>query len=73
MKKLFSILLSLLLIVTISGCSLGNTPSKKVEDFLDKYKNEDKGILTELKNMIDSDGLMNDNEKDTYTNIIKKK
>ncbi len=72
MKKLFSILLSLLLIVTISGCSLGNTPSKKVEDFLDKYKNEDKGILTELKNMIDSDGLMNDNEKDTYTNIIRK-
>ena len=72
MKKIFNILINLLLIVTISGCSLGNTPSKKVEDFLDKYKNEDKGILTELKNMIDSDGLMNSNEKDTYTNIIRK-
>ncbi len=72
MKKILNILISLVLIITLSGCSLGNTPSKKVEDFLDKYKNEDKGILTELKNMIDSDGLMNDNEKDTYTNIIRK-
>lgn len=71
-KYITSFLLCVILLLTISGCSLSNTPTMRVEKFLDSYKNKDKNVLTELKEMIDSDGLMNDNQKDDYSNIIKK-
>ena len=59
-------------IVLLSGCSMDNTPTKKVENFLDNYKNQDKTVLTQLKDMVDTDSLMDETQKSTYTDIMKK-
>ena len=72
MKKLLLCFSCIMLVVFLSGCSMDNTPTKKVENFLDSYKNQDENVLTQLKEMVDSDTLMSDNQKDTYTDIMKK-
>lgn len=72
MKKIIKYLFTITMIVILSGCSMSNTPTKKVENFLDKYKNNDTEVLAQLKDMISSDSLMNDTQKTNYTNIIEK-
>lgn len=59
-------------IVLLSGCSMDNTPTKKVENFLDNYKNQDETVLAQLKDMVDTDSLMDETQKSTYTDIMKK-
>ena len=51
---------------------MDNTPTKKVEKFLDSYKNQDETVLNQLKDMVDTDSLMDDTQKETYQDIIKK-
>lgn len=72
MKKLFLCFSCIMAIILLSGCSMDNTPTKKVENFLDSYKNHDENVLTQLKDMVDMDGLMNDEQKGTYEDIMKK-
>ena len=72
MKKLLLCFSCIMLVVFLSGCSMDNTPTKKVENFLDSYKNQDENVLTQLKEMVDSDTLMSDTQKDAYTDIMKK-
>ena len=71
-KYLSSFIVCFTLIFTLSGCSMGNTPTKKVENFLDSYRKNDSNVLTQLKDMIDSDNLMDENQKESYSDIIKK-
>ena len=53
MKKIILFLGTLLFVV---GCdNLMNTPTKKVENFLDSYKNHDEGVLTQLDDMISTE------------------
>lgn len=72
MKKLILCFSCILAIILLSGCSLSNTPTKKVENFLDNYKNQDESVLTQLKDMVDMDTLMDDDQKTTYSDIMKK-
>ena len=72
MKKFILCFSCILAVVLLSGCSMDNTPTKKVENFLDSYKNHDEGVLTQLDDMISTDGLMNDEQKGTYTDIMKR-
>ncbi len=72
MKKIILCFSCIMAIVLLSGCSMDNTPTKKVENFLDNYKNQDETVLTQLKDMIDSDALMDENQKTTYSDIMKK-
>ena len=72
MKKFILCFSCIMAIVLLSGCSMDNTPTKKVENFLDNYKNHDESVLTQLDNMISTDGLMNDDQKTTYTDIMKR-
>ena len=72
MKKIFLCFSCIMAIVLLSGCSFDNTPTKKVENFLDNYKNQDETVLTQLKDMISTDSLMNDTQKSTYEDIMKK-
>lgn len=72
MKKILLCFSCIMAIVLLSGCSMDNTPTKKVENFLDSYKNQDETVLTQLKDMVDSDALMDENQKSTYTDIMKK-
>lgn len=72
MKKLILCISCIMTILFLSGCSMDNTPTKKVENFLDNYKNQDEVVLTQLDEMVTSDGLMNDDQRTTYTDIMKR-
>ena len=72
MKKIIKYLLCSFVVISLVGCSMGNTPTKKVENFLDSYRKQDENVITQLKEMIDSDNLMDENQKETYSDIIKK-
>lgn len=72
MKKILLCFSCIMAIVLLSGCSMDNTPTKKVEKFLDNYKNQDETVLTQLKDMVDTDSLMDETQKNTYTDIMKK-
>ena len=72
MKKILLCFSCIIAIVLLSGCSMDSTPTKKVENFLDNYKNQDETVLTQLKEMVDSDTLMDETQKTTYSDIMKK-
>ena len=72
MKKILLCFSCIRAIVLLSGCTMDNTPTKKVENFLDNYKNQDETVLTQLKEMVDTDPLMDETQKGTYTDIMKK-
>lgn len=72
MKKIILCLSCIMAIVLLSGCSMDNTPTKKVENFLDNYKNQDETVLAQLKEMIDTDTLMDEDQRTTYSDIMKK-
>lgn len=73
MKKLFSIL-SIALIMT--GCSLGkdmdNTPTKRVEEYLNNYQTLNSNVLTELDSIVDQELSFDEDQKTTYRDILKK-
>lgn len=72
LKKVFLSSIYFLLIISLVGCSFGNTPTKKVENFLDRYQQNDDVVLSQLKEMITSDSLMDEEQKEAYSDIIKK-
>ncbi|MBQ9072488.1 MAG: hypothetical protein IJY25_04970 [Bacilli bacterium] len=72
MKKLFSIL-GIGLIMT--GCSLGdmdNTPTKKVEEYLNNYQTLNSNVLTELDSIVNQEVAFDEDQKTTYRDILKK-
>ena len=72
MKKVLSIV-GLALILT--GCSLGNmdnTPTKKVEEYLNNYQTLDSNVLSKLDSIVDQEELFDNDQKTTYRDILKK-
>ena len=65
----FSCIMSLIL---LSGCAMDNAPTKRVEKFLNNYTSNNQSVLEQLKEMVDSDSLMTEDQKNTYSNIMKK-
>lgn len=72
MKKIIVFLLCLTAVFTLSGCSMNNTPTKRVENFLDSYRSGNDTVLKQLKEMVDSDAMMNEAQRTTYSDIMKK-
>jgi len=72
MKK---ILMSLALILCLTGCDIGktldNTPTKRVETFLNKYQTLDDEVLDSLDYVISEEALFNGEQRDKYRDIIK--
>lgn len=71
MKKI----ITLLSIILLTGCTtldISNTPTKKVEEFLNKYQILDEEILNELDNVIEKKTKLNSENKEEYRNLIKK-
>ena len=72
MKK---VLFSTLIILVLTGCSLmnmDNTPTKKVEEYLNNYQTLDSNVLSKLDSIVNEEDLFNDNQKTTYRDILKK-
>ena len=71
MKKI----IAFLSIIILTGCAIldiNNTPTKKVEEFLNKYQILDEEILNELDNVISSKTKLDITNKEEYREIIKK-
>lgn len=70
MKKIFLIVI---LSIFLLGCdNVMNTPSKKVETFLNRYQNLNTDVLEELDNMVSKDTEMNKKEKEEYKKLLEK-
>lgn len=70
LKKIFIVFLGLFLLV---GCTAtDNTPSSKVEEFMDKYQRLDDEVLTQLDLTLDSDTEMNADQKKDYRSLMEK-
>ena len=80
MKKI----IILLALIAVTGCSMldvSNTPTKKVEEFLNKYQILDEEVLNQLDDVIESKTKLNNENKEelrlaqeeekTFSNRIK--
>lgn len=68
MKKILYIFT---LLIFITGCNLGNTPTAKIEDLLTKYQSLNKTIEISYEDLIDRNSLSQKHITE-YENIIKK-
>lgn len=67
MKKFIVVLM----VILLSACTLGKavTPRQKVSEFLDKYKDENTDILSQLDEIIDTE-ITDDDQKDRYRTLM---
>ncbi len=73
MKKIF---LTFIAIIMLTGCSFGknmdNTPTKKVETYLNNYQTLDSTVLSKLDSIVEGEVSFNSDQKEKYKNILKK-
>jgi len=70
MKKIITFLL---VVFILTGCTdMMNTPTKRVEEFLGKYQTMDTEVLTQLDDILETEGTMTDEQKKEYKDIMKK-
>lgn len=72
MKKIIKYLSITFVLLFLVGCNMLNTPTSRVEEFLNSYRNHNSTVLNQLKEMVDMDSLMTEDQKNTYSDIIKK-
>lgn len=60
-----------LMVIFMSACTLGtaDTPREKVSEFLDKYKNENTDIISQLEETIDND-ITDEDHKSRYKTLM---
>lgn len=68
MKRLVLIVLSIFLLI---GCTLMETPTKKTEEFLNNYKNLDDEVLGDLNLSAEAEGLNTENTE-LYKSVLKR-
>ena len=72
MKK---VLYAFLAIVLLTGCSctanMGNTPTKKVEEYLNKYQTNDDDVVSDLDKVLTNDMTLTDEERSDYNDFMK--
>ena len=75
MKNLKKVLVALVLVMTLTGCNMGNmdnTPTKKVEAFFDKYQTLDSNVLNDLDMTIADDATIDEKSRSEYRDFMKK-
>lgn len=70
MKKVILLLVALMIMVSMSGCTLmEKTPSDVVSKFLDKYKNNETVVINELNEFLDTQEDLDEESKEDYREI----
>ncbi len=69
MKKVLYLFICILF---MAGCGMGNTPTKKVEVFLNKYQMNDTDVIKDLDNTLMSDSTLTESERQEYREFMKK-
>ena len=72
MKKILLYLSCVLVTLFLVGCTLDNTPTKKVENFLDNYKNLNSDVVTQLDQIVATDATMTTTQRDQYKEVLKR-
>lgn len=68
-----NILIGFCLLLSLTGCNqVMNTPTKEVEQFLGKYQTMDDKVLTQLDKVLQTDVTMNEEQKESYKELMKK-
>ncbi len=71
MKKTF--LLLIVFIISLTGCkNVSNTPSAKVENFMEKYQSMDSSVLNQLDSVISNRNDLTDEQKSNYKTLMEK-
>ena len=72
MKKIYVVVLAFLFFVL--GCdSMMNTPTKRVEEFLNKYQRQDDEVISQLRETTkETDFILDGDNYMEYTNIMKR-
>ncbi len=71
MKKIILIVFSFLLFAV--GCdSMMNTPTKKVEEFLNKYQIQNNEIVSQLNISLQNENNLNESQREKYKSIMLK-
>lgn len=67
------ILLFIIALTFIVGCNnLMNTPTKKTEEFLNKYQKLDSKVLDQLDGTLDTSYDLNESQKEKYKDAMKR-
>jgi len=73
MKKILSLLTVFIL---LTGCSLtanmDNTPTKKVENYLNNYQTLSDDVLSDLDSVVQNAATFTDDQRELYKDILKK-
>lgn len=69
------IIIMALMLIGLTGCSLtkdmDNTPTKKVESFLNNYQTLNEDVLADLDDVVEKETSFNSDQKKKYKDIIK--
>lgn len=69
MKKLLSVILGVLFIMSLSGC--GDSATKAVEDYLNEYTSLSDNVLNDMMNVVKDEDIT-DEQRGVYQDIFKK-
>lgn len=72
MKKMLGIIGFILILTGCSLTNMDNTPTKKVEEYLNNYQTLDSNVLSELDSIVNQEELFDEDQKTTYRDILKK-
>lgn len=72
MKKFLVLIFSALFILTGCNSKLDNTPTKKVEAFLNNYQSLDSKVMEDLDNTLAADPNLSDDNRKEYQEFMKK-
>ena len=67
MKKIILLIISILLV----GCSLTNTPSSRVSEYLDNYNTLSDDVIMDIETKVSNESLSNKN-KDIYKKVLSR-
>lgn len=70
MKKVLFVIAALLLFVGCEGVM--NSPTKRVEEFLNDYQTMDNEVLKQLDDTLNGEDLLTDEHKSAYKEVMKK-
>lgn len=72
MKKFLIALTTILIITGCGNTKLDNTPTKKVEEYFNKYQTLDQDVLDDLDSALASDTTLSDEDREDYKDFMKK-
>lgn len=72
MKKIITLLISILLLTGCNTKELLNTPTKKVEMFFSKYQSLDSDVMEQLNQVTNDKISFTEDQRDKYIDIMKR-